>query len=92
MYQVQPLILGKDDLWSKGTIQQVYLSDNEMMLLFCLGRMRGGHWEPLRVQGKIAYAYQSEAYAQELCTQQMRLTRLRKNVLIEGTRALAPAS
>ena len=47
--------------------QQVYLDDTETATLFCLGVMTDDHWEPVRVQGKIAYAYRSEAYAQEIC-------------------------
>ena len=37
MYHVQALLLTKDDLWSKGTVQQVYLDDTETATLFCLG-------------------------------------------------------
>jgi hypothetical protein len=67
MYQVQTLFLTKDDLWSKGVIQRVYLEDTRPTTLFCVGVMRRSHWEPLRVQGKIGYAYHSEAYAREVC-------------------------
>ena len=48
MYQVRALLLTKDDLWSKGRIQQVYLNDRELVMLFCLGVMENNHWEPLR--------------------------------------------
>ena len=70
MYSIQALLLTKDDLWSKGAVQQVYLNDTETALLFCLGVMTDDHWEPLRVQGKVAYAYRSETYAQEICANQ----------------------
>jgi hypothetical protein len=74
MYQVRALLLTKDDLWSKGMIQQVYLDDTELATLFCLGVMENGHWEPLRIQGKIGYAYHSELYAQEICSNQSSLS------------------
>jgi len=53
-------------------IQKVYLDDTEVALLFCLGTMKGDQWEPLRIQGKIGYAYRSEADAQEMCARQSR--------------------
>jgi hypothetical protein len=70
MYQVRALLLTKGDLWSKGMIQRLYLDDNESAIVYCLGTMNGSHWEPLRVQGKIAYAYRSREYAQAVCTSQ----------------------
>lgn len=70
MYQVRALSLTKDDLWSKGVIQKVYLDDTEIARLFCLGVTKANQWEPLRIQGKIGYAYSSEAYAQEICARQ----------------------
>lgn len=70
MYQVRALPLTKSDLWSKGMIQKVYLDDTEVALLFCLGTTKGEQWEPLRVQGKIGYAYRSETEAQESCARQ----------------------
>jgi hypothetical protein len=74
MYQVRALLLTRDDLWSKGMIQQVYLDDTELVTLFCLGVMENSHWEPLRIQGKIGYAYRSELYAQEICSNQSSLS------------------
>lgn len=70
MYQVRALQLTKDDIWSKGMIQKIYLDDTERALLFCLGTMSGDQWEPLCIQGKIGYAYNSEAFAREVCTRQ----------------------
>lgn len=67
MYHVRALVLTRDELWSGGVIQQVYLNDTEAVPLFCLGVIRGNGWEPLRVQGKIGYAYRSEVDAQEIC-------------------------
>jgi len=70
MYQVRALSLTKNDLWSDGLIQKIYLDDTERAQLFCLGVMKGDQWEPLCVQGKIGYAYRSEAYAREISTSQ----------------------
>lgn len=70
MYQVQALQLTKNDLWSKGMIQKIYLDDTEKALLFCLGVTKGDQWEPLCIQGKIGYAYRSEADAQRICAGQ----------------------
>ncbi len=71
MYQVRALQLTKDDLWSNGVIQKVYLDDAETALLFCLGVTRGDRWEPLCIEGKVGYAYRSEADAQEICARQL---------------------
>lgn len=83
MYQVRALQLSKDDLWSGGLIQQIFLDDFETATLFCLGVTKKGHWEPLRVQGKIGYAYQSETYAREICTRQSGFPFFSNNVSVK---------
>lgn len=67
MYHIRALVLTRDELWSGGVIQRVYLNDTEAVTLFCLGVIGGNGWEPLRVQGKIGYVYRSEVDAQEIC-------------------------
>ncbi len=51
-------------------IQKIYLHDAETALLFCLGVTKGDQWEPLRIQGKVGYAYRSEVDAQKICAGQ----------------------
>ena len=92
MYQVRALRLTKDDLWSKGTIQQIYLRDFEAITLYCLGVTQHNGWEPLRIQKKIGYAYQSEAYAQEICMRQNSLSFTVNHQSIERLLLLPPAS
>ena len=92
MYQIRTLLLCKDDLWSKGMIQQIYLDDAESTILFCLGIVQKNHWEPLHVQGKIGYAYQFEADAQEICANQPGITFIDRNASLQKTLASAVAS
>lgn len=92
MYQVRALPLTKDDLWSNGTIQQIYLEHSETATLYCLGEMKKNGWEPLRIQGKIGYAYQSETYAQEICARQARVSFIRNHRPVEEPLLLAYAS
>ncbi len=92
MYQVRVLRLNREDLWSKGMIQEIYLDDTETAPLFCLGIVKKNHWEPLRVQGKIGYAYQSEAYAQEICANQSSLTLVGRHLQLQEIPSLAEVS
>lgn len=92
MYQVRVLQLSREDLWSQGMIQGIYLNDAETTPLFCLGIVKKNHWEPLRVQGKIGYAYQSETYAQEVCANQSSLTLVSRNMHVKEVLPLAKAS
>ena len=73
-------------------IQQIYLDDTGTIPLFCLGIVKKNHWEPLRVQGKIGYAYQFEAYAQKICSYQSSMRFADNNMPLQELLPSAAAS